>query len=74
MGKTLVRFKGERVERGKPIIDAKGREWDLSVLRAFNYVFIRDEAGLVEGLKLKRMLVCGDMWPVVKEAKKRGLI
>jgi len=74
MGKTLVRFKGERIERGKLIIDIKGREWDLSVLRAFNYMFIRDKAGLVEGLKLKRMLVYGDMWPVIKEAKKRGFI
>jgi hypothetical protein len=47
---------------------------DISVPRAYDSAFVKDKDGLAEGLKLERMLVCGDMYPVVVEAKKRGLV
>ncbi|KAK5659371.1 hypothetical protein OQA88_1464 [Cercophora sp. LCS_1] len=73
MGRVFAKFRGGDVE-GEKVVDSKGREWDISVPRAYDCAFVKDEEGPVEGLKLKRMLVCGDMHPVVKEAKKRGLV
>ena len=66
-------FIGDKKEGGK-VRDLKGRKWDLGVPRAFDCAFVKDAEGPVEGLKLKRMLVCGDMMPVVVEAKRRGLM
>ncbi|KAK0640581.1 hypothetical protein B0T16DRAFT_418140 [Cercophora newfieldiana] len=75
MGRVFAKFKGEEQgEKGGKCVDSQGREWDLSVPRAYDCTFVRDEEGPVGGLKLKKMLVCGDMQPVVVEARKRGLI
>ena len=74
MGRVFARFKdGADTKEVEKVLDSKGVEWDISVPRAYDCAFVRDEEGPVKGLKLKRMLVCGDMQGVVVEARNRGL-
>ncbi|KAK1760356.1 hypothetical protein QBC47DRAFT_4010 [Echria macrotheca] len=69
-GKMYINFK---VAGEKTCKDALGREWELSVPRAYDCTWVRDESG-ANGLKLSKMVVYGDLRAIAKAAKERKMI
>jgi hypothetical protein len=45
----------------------------VKVPRAYDCTFVRDASGPINGLKLSKMVVYGDLQPVLQAAAKRNL-
>jgi hypothetical protein len=58
----------------KTATDAKGNKWDVGVLAAFHFEYVKDPSAKHDGIKLRKQWAFADSLPVVVSMLKRGLI